>query len=45
MLELNCETDFVAKGERFVALAEELLAHLPKCTVCFTRSIFDINYG
>ena len=28
MLELNCETDFVAKGERFVALAEELLNHL-----------------
>jgi elongation factor Ts len=28
MLELNCETDFVAKGERFVALAEELLGHL-----------------
>ena len=28
MLELNCETDFVAKGERFVALAEELLSHL-----------------
>jgi elongation factor Ts len=28
MLELNCETDFVAKGERFVALADELLAHL-----------------
>lgn len=28
MLELNCETDFVAKGDRFVALAEELLAHL-----------------
>jgi elongation factor Ts len=28
MLELNCETDFVAKGERFVELAEELLAHL-----------------
>ena len=25
MLELNCETDFVAKGERFVALADELL--------------------
>ena len=30
MLELNCETDFVAKGERFVALADELLAHLQK---------------
>ncbi len=28
MLELNCETDFVAKGDRFVALADELLAHL-----------------
>ncbi|CAB4658454.1 unannotated protein [freshwater metagenome] len=30
MLELNCETDFVAKGDRFVALAAELLAHLQK---------------
>lgn len=28
MLELNCETDFVAKGERFIGLADELLAHL-----------------
>ena len=28
MLELNCETDFVAKGERFQELANELLAHL-----------------
>jgi elongation factor Ts len=28
MLELNCETDFVAKGERFVELANELLDHL-----------------
>ena len=28
MLELNCETDFVAKGERFIALADQLLAHL-----------------
>ena len=27
-VEVNCETDFVAKGERFVALADELLAHL-----------------
>ncbi|NDH48516.1 MAG: translation elongation factor Ts [Acidimicrobiia bacterium] len=25
ILELNCETDFVAKGERFQALAEELV--------------------
>ena len=28
MLELNCETDFVAKGEKFQALADELLNHL-----------------
>jgi elongation factor Ts len=28
MLELNCETDFVAKGDRFQALADELLAQL-----------------
>lgn len=27
LLELNCETDFVAKGERFVALADKVLAH------------------
>jgi elongation factor Ts len=28
MLELNCETDFVAKGDRFQAVAEELATHL-----------------
>ena len=28
MLELNCETDFVAKGDRFQELANELLVHL-----------------
>lgn len=28
MLELDCETDFVAKGERFQAVANELLEHL-----------------
>lgn len=28
MLELNCETDFVAKGDRFQAVAEELVNHL-----------------
>ncbi len=30
MLELNCETDFVAKGDRFQALGEELIEHLMK---------------
>ena len=28
ILELNCETDFVAKGERFIELGNELLEHL-----------------
>ena len=28
MLELNCETDFVAKGDRFIALGDELVDHL-----------------
>jgi elongation factor Ts len=28
MLELNCETDFVAKGERFIALGDDLVATL-----------------
>ena len=28
MLELNCETDFVAKGDRFQAVADELLGYL-----------------
>lgn len=33
MLELNCETDFVAKSERFQALADELLEHLVKVKI------------
>jgi elongation factor Ts len=33
MLELNCETDFVAKGERFKVLADELLGHLVKVKI------------
>lgn len=28
MLELNCETDFVAKGDRFQEVAKELIDHL-----------------
>jgi elongation factor Ts len=28
LLELNCETDFVAKGDRFVGLADKLAAHV-----------------
>ena len=33
MLELNCETDFVSKGERFQALADELLEHLVESNI------------
>ena len=33
MLELNCETDFVAKGERFQELAQELLNHLASSNI------------
>jgi elongation factor Ts len=36
MLELNCETDFVAKGDRFQAAANELLEHL------FATKISDV---
>ena len=32
MLELNCETDFVAKGERFIALGDQLVDHLLSAT-------------
>lgn len=28
ILELNCETDFVAKNDAFIALAEQLVAHV-----------------
>ena len=33
MLELACETDFVSKGERFQALADELLEHLTESNI------------
>ena len=33
MLELNCETDFVAKGDRFQELAQELLNHLSSSNI------------
>ena len=33
MLELNCETDFVAKGDRFQELADELLNHLAQVKI------------
>jgi elongation factor Ts len=30
LVEVNCETDFVAKGEKFIALADEVLAQAVK---------------
>ncbi|TQF03293.1 elongation factor Ts [Kitasatospora acidiphila] len=30
LVELNCETDFVAKGEKFVAVADAIAAHVAK---------------
>lgn len=33
LLELNCETDFVAKGERFRALADEILTKLSESKI------------
>ncbi|MEI6648702.1 MAG: translation elongation factor Ts [Actinomycetes bacterium] len=37
ILELNCETDFVAKGDRFQVVADELLNHL------FTTQIGELD--
>jgi len=45
MLELNCETDFVAKGERFVALADELLAHLQNAQSDSVESFLATTMG
>ncbi|MFH8385621.1 translation elongation factor Ts [Kitasatospora sp. NPDC001159] len=32
LVELNCETDFVAKGEKFVEVADAIAAHVAKTT-------------
>jgi len=45
MLELNCETDFVAKGERFIALADELLAHLQNAQSDSTEAFLASTMG
>lgn len=41
MLELNCETDFVAKGDRFVGLADELLVHLQSAQSDSTENFLE----
>ncbi|GAA3664265.1 translation elongation factor Ts [Nonomuraea antimicrobica] len=45
LLELNCETDFVAKGERFQELAGQVVAHIleakPADVAALLESSFD----
>lgn len=45
LLELNCETDFVAKGERFQQLAADVVAHImatrPADVEALLKSSFD----
>ncbi|MGI5269738.1 translation elongation factor Ts [Nonomuraea sp. CA-218870] len=45
LLELNCETDFVAKGERFQELAAQVVAHVlatkPADVAALLESSFD----
>ena len=45
ILELNCETDFVAKGERFQALAEELVGKLAASNVSDTEGFLASDFG
>ena len=45
ILELNCETDFVAKGERFQALADELVSKLAASNVSDTESFLASDFG
>ncbi len=46
MIELNCETDFVAKNEQFQQLAADIVAHAAKpaprtCRRCWPRQLAD----
>ena len=45
MIELNCETDFVAKGERFQALAEEILSHVAKTKISDLAELLASDFG
>ncbi|NYI08423.1 translation elongation factor Ts [Allostreptomyces psammosilenae] len=39
LLELNCETDFVAKGERFLAVANTIAEHVSKSDLADIESL------
>jgi len=45
LLELNCETDFVAKSETFQALAADLAAHVAKSGVTEPAALLDEPFG
>ena len=45
ILELNCETDFVAKGDRFQALAEEILTHVAKTKLSNLEALLASEFG
>ena len=45
ILELNCETDFVAKGDRFQALAEEILSHVAKTKLSDLGALLASDFG
>ncbi len=45
ILELNCETDFVAKGDRFQALAEEILTHVAKTKLSNLEALLASDFG
>ncbi|GIG02011.1 translation elongation factor Ts [Catellatospora citrea] len=45
LLELNCETDFVAKNDAFIALAEQLVAHVAETKPADVEALLASKIG
>ena len=45
LLELNCETDFVAKGERFQELAAQVVAHVLETKPADVPALLESSFG
>ncbi|MFF4616863.1 translation elongation factor Ts [Nonomuraea jabiensis] len=45
LLELNCETDFVAKGERFQELANQVVEHILATKPADVASLLESSFG
>ncbi|MEU6784293.1 translation elongation factor Ts [Nonomuraea angiospora] len=45
LLELNCETDFVAKGERFQELANQVVEHILETKPADVASLLESSFG